>query len=676
MLELEEIVKKHIKLLSILLLLSQMVTGQNWVQTSGPRGNQVYALLKCENRIYLGGDHGVFISDNGGINWKELNGYNMSPSPIPFLTSNGTLLYKGSEEGIYRLYEDGFSWIPVNYGLPQQPFSLKSLITSGSYIYAAIGKNIYISTNNGGSWLPVDNELVNTYVSTLTSDGSVLYAAYSGGKVCYSNNHGGDWIMVNLSASCTINSLLVVDTNLFAGTSSGIFRLNSLKTSWTPVNNGLPEISVTTLCKRGGNIYAGTRNGGVFYSSDRGSHWAPCNNGLQCIDIRLITGIDSCLFAGTSAALFRSTDEGAHWSTVYKDFPFEYINKISVVGIDLISTSNFGGIHESGDRGDSWLLSSKGIPGDYNTGSVIKHGDRLYVSQEGNGILASDNYGKDWYPLINGLTDLCISSLVSNGSHVFTGSRHDGVFKLNDSGTDWISASSGLNDSAVYSLFAEGNSLYAGTSTGIYFSGNEGMSWIKRSTGLDATVTAFTAVDSIIFAGTDDKGVYVSSDHGLNWYDSNNGLGGMKVYSLVSKGKQIYAAIAYVGIFFSEDYGANWRTFDAGFFPNGVSSIAILGHEIFAGYSGVWKSHLYGIPQDDNSIKVYPNPATDYITIEIAWDGQPLKLSVSDVSGRLVYQSDVNDEKTIIDVSALPQGLYIIKVADNKSFSMKKLVKY
>jgi hypothetical protein len=65
-----------------------------------------------------------------------------------------------------------------------------------------------------------------------------------------------------------IRCFTVSGTNLFAGTSKGIFRSTNNGTSWTPINTGLPSNTfVESLAVAGQNLYAGTGgngDGGVF----------------------------------------------------------------------------------------------------------------------------------------------------------------------------------------------------------------------------------------------------------------------------------------------------------------------------------------------------------------------------------------------------------------------------
>ena len=75
-----------------------------------------------------------------------------------------------------------------------------------------------------------------------------------------------------------------------------------------------------------------------------------------------------------------------------------------------------------------------------------------------------------------------------------------------------------------------------------------------------------------------------------------------------------------------------------------------------------------GINQlSDNSIQVYPNPATNYI---LAKNAQ--KVTILDLNGRIVKEA-INSEK--VDVSSLSKGAYIVKVMIANSTKIGKLIK-
>ena len=73
------------------------------------------------------------------------------------------------------------------------------------------------------------------------------------------------------------------------------------------------------------------------------------------------------------------------------------------------------------------------------------------------------------------------------------------------------------------------------------------------------------------------------------------------------------------------------------------------------------------------SLEVYPNPVSDVLTVEIPQQGIA---EIFNTQGQLVKNIMINEEKTIIDVSAFSGGLYVIKVkTDDGVTAFKKFVK-
>jgi len=69
------------------------------------------------------------------------------------------------------------------------------------------------------------------------------------------------------------------------------------------------------------------------------------------------------------------------------------------------------------------------------------------------------------------------------------------------------------------------------------------------------------------------------------------------------------------------------------------------------------------------SPKVYPNPATDYVTVDnLSVDSV---ITVSDLSGRALYRKNITSERETIDISSWGKGIYIVQ-AGNKTAKLIK----
>ncbi len=80
------------------------------------------------------------------------------------------------------------------------------------------------------------------------------------------------------------------------------------------------------------------------------------------------------------------------------------------------------------------------------------------------------------------------------------------------------------------------------------------------------------------------------------------------------------------------------------------------------------------IEGSDDNLKVYPNPSVDYLHVDSKYlvDG---KLEVVNLGGQTLISKTSNSNSLVVDVSALPSGMYFIKVSKGSQSFLKKFVK-
>lgn len=75
------------------------------------------------------------------------------------------------------------------------------------------------------------------------------------------------------------------------------------------------------------------------------------------------------------------------------------------------------------------------------------------------------------------------------------------------------------------------------------------------------------------------------------------------------------------------------------------------------------------IQHSANNLRLYPNPATDRITVEGLPKDSPL--DIYDMQGRRVRHMDVCSERISLDLNTLPSGLYLLSAGDSKKIIVK-----
>jgi hypothetical protein len=76
-----------------------------------------------------------------------------------------------------------------------------------------------------------------------------------------------------------------------------------------------------------------------------------------------------------------------------------------------------------------------------------------------------------------------------------------------------------------------------------------------------------------------------------------------------------------------------------------------------------------------NPIKLYPNPATNKINIELTNLVPNTTININDVTGKIAKSVNVTSNKTVIDVADLSTGIYIVKIKNDNGFNSLKFIK-
>ena len=177
---------------------------------------------------HVGIGHGVYVSHNGGKNWKSMglkasehiSKIIVSPkdSEVVFVASQGPLWSSGGERGLYKTNDGGKTWknvLSVNEWTgvtdvvinEQNPNILYAATWQrhrnvASYMGGGPGTSIYKSTDHGNTWIEIKNGLPNSNLGKIglaisPFDSTIVYAAVEtdrrNGAVYKTTNSGGNW---------------------------------------------------------------------------------------------------------------------------------------------------------------------------------------------------------------------------------------------------------------------------------------------------------------------------------------------------------------------------------------------------------------------------------------------------------------------------------------------------
>ena len=77
----------------------------------------------------------------------------------------------------------------------------------------------------------------------------------------------------------------------------------------------------------------------------------------------------------------------------------------------------------------------------------------------------------------------------------------------------------------------------------------------------------------------------------------------------------------------------------------------------------------------DTDIKLYPNPATEKVIVELPYKFEDTKISIFNIQGEVVSVCFSKLSEVELNVADLPGGIYLIKVESSRGTITKKLVK-
>jgi photosystem II stability/assembly factor-like uncharacterized protein len=451
---------------------ARSASGQAAAWTSnGPLGGSVYCLVPDPSRpstLYAGTAEGVFKSDDGGATWRAASvgipyGRVQTIAIDPSATSTlyaGTLTPDGVDSvGIFKSTDGGASWTAINEGLID-PLTGVSPLDVWS---------LAIDPKNPGTILA-------------GSRFSEIFKSANGGVTWQYTTLGGYQLALETSAFQFDPS---GSSRILAATTLGLLRSTDGGNNWSGYGNVSDSFfTLVTDPASPATLYAGNIAGsGIFKSTDSGAHWTTINKGLPSNQgatgaLPLVVGFavdparPSTLYAGTYGnGLYRSTDGGSNWSSASGAMRSTFVTTLAFgQSSALLAGTLGGGVYRSADNAGTWTPSNAGLDIALVTSLLADPAapGTVYASAF-DGVYKSADGGGTWLALSNGFPIAPVSALASRSGNprtLFAATLGSGVFKSTDGGGTWTSSAQGLTDTFVSSLAVDPSNsltLYAGT---------------------------------------------------------------------------------------------------------------------------------------------------------------------------------------------------------------------
>jgi photosystem II stability/assembly factor-like uncharacterized protein len=187
-----------------------------------------------------------------------------------------------------------------------------------------------------------------------------------------------------------------------------------------------------------------------------------------------------------------------------------------------------------------------------------------------------------------------------------------------------------------------------------------------------------------------------TKDLGKTWTDitgfgasgssSNNGFPDVAVYSVFvfpNNTQKIWAGTE-IGIFESKDEGKTWAYYQSELPPVSVWQMKLVDNQIVVATHGrgVWTGEVpknqVPLSADNTEIEplnFYPNPAKDKIVLQLPLETKKYRVQISNLLGQVLSNEEITASGlTAVNVSALAQGTYIIRLQTGRQVLAAKLV--
>ena len=367
-----------------------------------------------------------------------------------FFTTNSGDIYAGTSTSLYKLGTDGRAWRRVNArrlgSLSIQDWlgTAALMAAHGNMLYLATDTEILASEDKGETWHTLGTHPKGVSIGFVVTD-SGFYLALTGG-VYYSKDGKTSWVALKDGMGFKkVRALGVVENTVFAGTSSGLYRLNAekwelLAVGSTDLHGEKPVIHALAASKHRLYVAAGreVEKGfgalfrsrktddnwwSLYRSTDKGESWYPIDprerqereagrqrQGQPSMGSPLLgsDNIPSVKIFATAAGVmvtdadgefFYSTNTGETWTTLEKDGSGAGIApSLLIADTNIFYKGGQSGILRTTDGGESWHPFNTGFVSTPVT-TLIAVKDRLYASSVNNNYVTSTDGGESWMPL-------------------------------------------------------------------------------------------------------------------------------------------------------------------------------------------------------------------------------------------------------------------------------------
>jgi photosystem II stability/assembly factor-like uncharacterized protein len=457
-----------------------------------PVGNlkTVYCLVKdSKGRLFAGTDGaGVCYSTDEGKTWEKVSLGSRADTVFALTVDPLDRVWAGTRAGLWRSTDHGVTW--KSLALADVPVS--AVAVSGEQVFAGVSElrvhtvsyfgSLRRSTDGGATFKEITTGLEglgqvwSVWVSgkTVLVGASGAYVSVDGGDTFQLANEGleaSNWVR-----DCAFKA----DGTVFASTPTGVYRSADRGRTWVRLVNGLGNLQCFRLVIASKDLPEGDKSGAVLVGV-----WAVGN------------GWNSS--ANGSARIYRSTDNGEHWTDSTPKWTYSNVGTKMRAMIENSRGEIFAGDQFTGNQGNLWRST--------DSGRTFKP---VAISQTN----------------VGGLFSMAMNPAFPNEIYLSV-EMGEKLFRSTDHGDTWVHPASAhypQADPGGFGWTLDGKTMFAGNVHGNFYSTDKGESWVRSA--VPGTFFDFaTARDGTMYAADMYKGAWRSTDNGKSWQVLNSGMG-------------------------------------------------------------------------------------------------------------------------------------------------------
>ena len=291
------------------------------------------------------------------------------------------------------------------------------------------------------------------------------------------------------------------------------------------------------------------------------------------------------LYISTNESVYKTRDGGATWQRMATDLS---TYRVLTLAVDpkhpatVYAGTMMDAVYKSPDGGQRWIAHNAGLKEHISVVNQFvfdpRDSETLYTATT-VGVFRSTDGGRLWVERMTGMKEVHIVvalALDPGRPHIFYAGTTGGAYRSTDATGSWQKINSGLIPPEILDAsLALGvniivvdplntDTVYAGTTKGLFKSGNKGDTWMRIGQALADQYISSLLVDPIqphvLYAGGR-SGIQKTLDGGRTWRTINQGLETLNIRSLALSpinSRLLYAGTNGSGLYRSTNGGESW----------------------------------------------------------------------------------------------------------------------